>query len=211
MVIEEDIVTDSVDMFSTQNADKAIAPTLLMAQTILIPGLGHQIVGQHNRALSYFSADVLFVLGAFFAQEQSKKMFDNAKMHAWKYADVQAGSGADETFWQRVGSTNESEGYNAIQENERHPSDKIYQPQLQWRWIDETFRLDYLKVRERATRLRVVASFCVGAMVLNRVVAFIDIRNTTRYRGVRSNVSTTITPQIAPDFSSFGLTVSNKF
>jgi hypothetical protein len=211
VVVEEDIVTDSVDVFYAENSVKTLSPVLIMGQTLLLPGLGHQAIGQHNRALTYFSADLLFLLGAFFSQDQSAKLFDDAQSYAWKYAGVQGGSGANKTFWQRVGATNESEGYNAIQENERHPQDKIYQPHLQWHWDDESFRLDYLQIRETATRYRVVASFCVGAMVLNRLVSFIDIRNSTRHRGVRSKISTNISPQISPDLTSFGLTISNSF
>jgi hypothetical protein len=193
VIIEPDVITDSIDVFagSEKPSQSRISASIV---SLIIPGLGHQYMGNSNSALPYYCAEALFVCGMIFSERYSRRMFSDSRSYAWMYANVQGGEDGNDYYWQNVGSFMDSDEYNRIMELNRTPEDKYTGENQSWRWSDEYFRTEYAGIRETATRFHVVSSFCIAAMVLNRVVSFIDIRRITKYKGVQGNASVSFVP-----------------
>lgn len=85
---------------------------LAMCASIVLPGLGQQYLGDNTKALAYYSAEALFIVGAVFCSHYSRTVFDNAKAFAWDHAEAQGGAGANDQYWQNVADYDESDGYN---------------------------------------------------------------------------------------------------
>ncbi len=210
VTVAPDVVTDSIDVFADSQkggASRAAAGFF----SLVVPGLGHQYLGNNSRALAYFSAEALFICGMIFCERYSKRMFEDTRGYAWLYAGAQGGSGANDYFWQNVGRFMDRDEYNRIMELNRTPEDKYTAGNLSWRWIDEFYMDEYNGLRETATRFHVVSSFFLGAMVLNRVVAFVDIRRSTKYKGVQGHANLEFLPQYRPATGQVGLALTRDF
>lgn len=211
VVVQEDIVTDSVDVFSTAEQKTGKSVGLAMAATIVLPGLGHQYLDRPQRALTYFTAEALIVFGAVFCERYSNRLFNDALAYAWKYAWVEGGPAADESFAQNLAHVERSSDYNRIMDNNRDHGRKYTDPDIQWVWPDESLMNEYSRKREWATTFHVASTFLVGTMVLNRVISFIDIRTSTRHKGVRSLALNSVSPTISPDLTTLGLSLNGSF
>lgn len=212
IVVEPDVVTDSIDVFAG-SAEPTRSRATATFISLLIPGLGHQYLGDSRRALAYFSAEALFVAGLVFSERQSRRLFTSSRAYAWSYAGAAC---ADKTdyYWQNVGRFMDSDEYNRIMELNRTPEDKYAEETQQWRWIDEVYKDDYNDLRESATRFHVASSFFIAAMVLDRAIAFIDIRRRTRYKGIQGSASSLeldIHPRVSLHTGKAGLAVTGQF
>ena len=214
VTVEEQVVTDSIDVFSSGQVASTKSPGFAMVQTLLIPGLGHQYLGKSNHAIFYFCADAALLFGAILCESSSRRIFENSQSFAYVYAGARGGAGADDFYWQNMAFYLDSDGYNNVQNlNRASEQDNVeyIEPHLQWQWVDESFMDEYAGLRERATNYHVAATFLAGAMVLNRIIAFIDIRTTTRHKGIAPVSGVRVTPLISPDFTTAGLRVSRHF
>ncbi len=181
VVIEPEVETDSIDVFGRQeeqNVDKS--PALAKLTTILVPGLGHQYLGNSTHALTYFTAEAAFIFGLVFTEGYSQRLFKDSRAYAGRHAEALGGAGADEYYWKNVGSEMSSLDYNTRMEQIRSPEDKYNEEHLAWHWDDETNQEKYNQMREKATLMHVGSSFFLGAMVLNRAIAYIDIMRKLR-------------------------------
>lgn len=209
---EGEITTDSIDLFSEPQVEHRKSPTLAMIQSLLVPGLGHQYLGKPQRALTYFSTDLLLIFGAVFCESYSRHLNEDARTMAWVYAGARGGGGANENYWQNVGLYLDTDGYNRIQELNRTPENKYVEPHLQWAWVDEEYMDDYLETRDDATDFHIASTFLIGGMVLNRLVAFIDTRIATLRRKSTPRASRIdIDPQISAGLGTVGVTLSGTF
>ena len=189
--VEEEVTSDSVDLFSQANKpDKPAA--LAMVANLVLPGLGHYIYGEQRIALGYLTAEALFIFGVFSTNQYSNEVNLSARSFAYAYANVQGGMGANDFFWENVGKTMDSDGlnqsralgYNQIADlNRMFDSDKYLTPNLQWRWADESYRKQYNNLLKKSLRYKVASNFFLGAMLLNRIIAFVDLRTMSRHQG----------------------------
>ncbi len=209
---EDEVTTDSLDLFSEPAPDeKQKSAGLAMVQSLVLPGLGQQYLGIRRRAAVYFGAELLFVFGAILSESYSRHLFEDAQVMAWRYASARGGPGADEQYWRDVGLYEDSQGYNAIQELNRTPENKYVQKHLYWQWIDEEYRDEYIEKRKDATDFHVASTFFAGAMILNRVVSFVDARIATLRRRRTALSRVRVDPRLSPDLSSMAVTVSGEF
>ena len=207
IAVEESILTDSVDVFSKDAPSVSSRAGVALAATLLLPGAGHRYLGRSGRALTYLSIEAAALFAAVACQRTSRRVFDDARAFAWKYAGVEGGPLADESFAQNLAYAQTSEDYNRIMEYNRTVERKYDDPLLQWSWPDEALMQEYARKREWATKLHVASTFLVGALVLNRVVSFVDIRASTRYRALHALEIDAIAPAVSSDFSVAGLQV----
>ncbi len=213
VTIEEEVQTDSIDVFATRETGKSSG--LAMAASILLPGLGHQYLGQHKKAYGFFAVETSLWFSYVFAGRFSNRLIDDAKTLAWREADVAGGPGADEFFWQNVGIYMDDGEYNRIQELNREEDlleRKYLSENLTWQWSSDSLREEYVDIRHRATQYRVASSFILAALVIDRVVAFIDTRVATKYRGIRGT-GTARAFRVVPYFqgSASGLELHQEF
>ncbi|MBD3317966.1 MAG: hypothetical protein GF344_19450 [Chitinivibrionales bacterium] len=210
VVVEEEVITDTVDVFSpVEQTGKS--PALAMVATVLVPGLGHQYLGKSHRALTYFSLEALCVFGLVYGRTYADKYGRDARSYAWAHANVKAQSGADDHFWRNVGHFMDSEEYNRIMELNRTPDDKYLETELWWRWADEADMEHYQTLRETSTRWELVGTSFVAGMVLNRIISFIDVRLTSKYRGVRSSARLKAYPHYSALTNAAGLQIRGSF
>jgi hypothetical protein len=209
---QEEVVTDSVDVFSEPAERDGKSPGFAMLQSLVLPGLGQQYMGQQKRALTYFSAELLCLFGAIFCEQYSENLFGDARTMAWVNAGARGGSGADKAYWRDVGNYPDSYGYNREQELNRTPENKYVAPNLQWAWADTTLMNDYVGKRDEATDFHVASTFFIGAMVINRLISFIDIRVATlRGRTPRAVSRIHVDPRLDQRSGLMGMTVSGSF
>lgn len=198
----ESITTDSVNLF-VDNKEAAKSSRVALGATVLLPGLGHQYIGRSNSALVYFTADILSLFGAIFSEQYSHKLQSEARGYAGQYASVQA-ENKDGRYWQMVGSFNSMREYNdAIGLNR---ADGAYEDEsYNWYWADDSYRDEYNKIRNNSHKFHTATAFFIGAMVLNRIVSFVDIRSSTRHKSIK------FAPTVSSTMQSSGISVTANF
>jgi hypothetical protein len=189
--VEEEVTSDSVDVFAqTNKAEKPAA--LAMVANLILPGLGHYIYGEPKVALGYLAAEAMFIFGTFSTSQYSNAVNLSARSFAYAYANIQGGEGASDYFWENVGKTMDSDGlnqsrslgYNQVMDLDRmSDNDKYLVPNLQWRWADESYRKQYNDIVKKSLHYKVASNFFLGAMLLNRIVSFVDVRTMSRSGG----------------------------
>jgi hypothetical protein len=195
VVVEESVKTDSIDIFASAQT-KARSITLPLVATAILPGAGHQILKKEKRAIAFLSADALLIFGLVFCEITSEATLDNAKAFAYAYAGAQGGAGADEQYWSNVSKYMDSNGldalsagYNQTQDIGRTFDEKYSADNLQWRWLDDEHRKDFGKQLYSSTRFHVAATFCLSALIANRIISLIDLRVMSRERAITGHVS----------------------
>ncbi len=187
-----------------------------MCASVLLPGLGHQYLGDNAKAFGYYSAEVLFIFGAFFCNHYSGMLSDNARVYAWEHAEATGGPGANSAYWENVGLYDDSKGFNETMERVyRSDVNDYLSPGLQWRWDDlpgaPAHRDVYNRMIQESLSWKVASSFFVGAMVLNRLVSFIDARFTAKQMETKPLSSIQFTPLYNPIARAAGLTLRAGF
>ncbi|MBN1307650.1 MAG: hypothetical protein JXA18_07030 [Chitinispirillaceae bacterium] len=203
------VSTDTIDLFKQQHPTEKKYGKLPLWSTLLVPGSGHQLIGRPKSALGYISTDVVSLFGAIFFNRYGKKMIDNSRVYASLYAGVTV-SANDELYWQAVGNFNDYYDFHRNMKLVRD-SDKLYSDQSYfWSWEDEAFRKEFFSMQKFAKQLSTVSSFFIGAMVLNRIIAFIDLRSIMKNSRYSNNGDIYFRPYTT-DRSSSGLIVSAAF
>jgi hypothetical protein len=219
VVVEEDVTTDTVDLFAKGTVPQK-SGILAMGASLVLPGLGQQYLGQKGRALAYFSAEALFIFGAAYCNHNAAQIFNSAKSYAWEHTNVEGGAGADNKFWQNVRYYDESDGlnqsisrgYNKEQELINRGQDHDYlAPNLQWRWDDPANRKTFGAFLDKSNSYQIVASFFIGAMVLDRLISFVDARFMAQHQASSPRSSMHISPQYNPETGSSGFCIAAGF
>ena len=206
ITIEPQIQTDTISLFSSPAATSSKSSKIAIAATLLVPGLGHQYLGQKSAASAFISADVLCILGALGTRLYAANLSNSAKSYAWQYAGVIGNASVDDIYWRNVGQFLDSDGYGSrtIGYNQvmaaNRTIDKAYtDPDLQWHWTSDIERKEYNKMLGESINFNVASSFFFGAMVINRLVAFIHIRASDSYRTLSS---IKLVPTVSPSASA---------
>ncbi len=179
------ITTDTVDLFSSKQQLTDQYPTGISWISLLVPGSGHQYVGSARKALGYISLDVVAITGAIFFRQYSKRLASNYKAYALHYAGITS-SISNNFYWQVIGGFNDYYDYHQtidlVREPERHFSEQEYF----WQWQDESYRKEYVSFQKVAKKFNTISSFCIGALILNRIVSFIDLRTMLKNKRFQS-------------------------
>lgn len=208
--VESDIETDSVDVFAVSAVPQK-SVTLSMLADLAIPGLGHYYYGSKKTAFGFILADVLSIFGVTGCYSYANHLETSAHTFAMTYANVQGGSGATDYYWTLVGQYMDADYYNSIMELNRTPDDEILAENLQWRWPDDSYRQRFQDYRHSANNFRVAGNFFIGAMILNRVLAFVDMRAIGRNNGKGLFTNIHFYPNYESGTQSYGLTLQSSF
>jgi hypothetical protein len=204
----ETITTDTLNPFSgdqvqtNQRSSKAA-----MALSLLVPGLGHQYTSRPSSALAYLTFDVLSLAGAIFFERYSRQLESQAYGYAALYADVDAGI-RNKQFWQMVAAYNSSSEYNNDVLLARKQDEMYYNKEnYSWKWASDDLRKGFNNRQNDSRKFHIASAFCIGVMVLDRVIAFVDVRAATRY----SLTSVHTSFSIDPVSSSTSILLSGEF
>ena len=205
--------TDSIDLFSeTEGPQKS--PTLGMAASLLLPGTGHQYYERNRSALAYLTVESAALFGAFFCSRYAKKTATSAAGYAWIHSGASGTiSDADDYYWKLVGNFMDTDEYYNVLDLNRETDRKAIAENQTWHWDDESSQDRYNALRSTSRSYRIASSFFLGALVLNRAVAFIDMRTYTRRSNVKRSAgrSLEITPIAAANGSSLSLSLLGSF
>jgi hypothetical protein len=186
VTIENSVTTDSINLFSADTSAHK-SPTLAMAASLLLPGLGHEYIGRERSALAYFSVEAASIFAFFFCTHYANKVALDAAGYAWVHSGATGSiKDADDPYWKLVGNFIDVQEYNSYMDLNRSPEQKITDEAQAWHWDDKSSQDRFNALRSTSRSLRIASTFFIGALVLDRVVAFIDIRSATRYRGIQS-------------------------
>ena len=216
VTVEEAITTDTVDFFTKEmkETQRRKFPKVAMLMNLVLPGLGHQYLGDENRAMVYFTTEALLVFGMVFSESYSRKMYRNSKSYAWKYAGTKCSKNSEDEYWKIIGYEDfmNSNEYNDAVEHNRDFDMKYIEPDETWYWESEFYQEKYRDVRQTATTLHVFSSFFLGAMILNRAFSFIDARIASKDNSFQSRrKETDVFPSFSLKKKGLGVTISHSF
>lgn len=207
---EPTVTTDSVDLFSEKQGPRK-SPAVALASTLILPGSGHQYLERNRSALLYLTADAAWIFGYFFCSRAAGKTAVDAAGYAWIHAGALGTiTGADDPYWRLVGNFMDTQEYNTVMELNRTPEKKITDESRLWHWDDKSSQNRYNALRSTSRTFGIVSSFFLGALVLDRVAAFIDIRSYLRKTGLRRGAAPSLEmqPSLTPSGPLFSLTLS---
>lgn len=213
VTIEDEVTTDSVNLFSpsTSSQTKAKSNSIALFSTIVLPGMGHNYLDIKPRAsLAYFSFDLLAVCGAIFTEVYSRDLDRSSKAYACLNATISNVNSAPELYWAALGQYMDYNGFERDFRASRDPENEIWHAEnLQWQWSSEESQKEYNEIRKSSRRFHILSSFCIGALILNRVVSFIDLRASTRYKSFQGFSNASLSPTVGK--SSLGLQLNTSF
>ena len=205
----EGISTDTVDLFNKPPVTSEKPSSFSLLSTLILPGSAHQSIGRPKSALGFISLDAVSLFSAIFFYRTAAKTTENAKAFAALYANAPAGVD-DNYFWKMVGSFDNYTDFHETMRLIRDPDDKFNAETYFWKWDDKSSREEFITMQKNANRYITVSSFFIGAMVLNRIIAFIDMRTALKDNRYNKNASISVTPYIS-DCSARGLMVRSEF
>ncbi|MBN2188574.1 MAG: hypothetical protein JW699_03890 [Chitinispirillaceae bacterium] len=185
--VEDAIATDSVDIFAVPAAEAVKSPALAMVSSLILPGSGHHYCERNRSALVYISTEATLIFGFFFCNHYAKNFASDAAGYAWTHAGARGEiKSADDYYWKQVGKYMDVHDYNAIIDLDRLDDGQKFTGENQyWRWDSEESKDRFNSLLSSSRLFHIVSSFCIGALVLDRVVAFIHMRTVTRNFGTR--------------------------
>ena len=143
-------------------------------KSLLIPGWGQKSLGElkRSRIFNYVeSTIVLSIIGSStFSNIEKKNYISFASEHA-----AISSSGKDHKYWVDIGNYRSITEYNEEhlrnrQMSDLYPDDKKWS----WDWDFDSNREAFEEKRINSDKLKLIASFGIGAMVLNHIVSSID-------------------------------------
>lgn len=216
VVVEEVITTDTVDIFAAVEKQQQLhkSPRVAMLGSLVLPGLGHQYLGNDKRAFGYYLTEAMLVFGLVYSERYSRKMYSNSRSYAWRYAATHSDLDPQNEYWKIIGNKYfmTLEEFNNAMELNGIYDEKIVDEQKSWHWETEAYQKEYRDIRKVATRFHIVSSFFMGGMILNHVVAFIDTRIASKYLNIQGkHTSLQIYPQLSIAEENVGISMIKKF
>jgi hypothetical protein len=204
----DEISTDTIDILSNKQ-DVSLSDKSALWVSLLLPGAGHQIINRNKSALSYISADILSIAGAIFFYRLSDNYEKNYQSLAIVHANMTS-SVSNDYFWQIIGSFDSQEAYHETMRLNRDFDDRFMHHNFYWYWEDDLYRKDFLKMQKSSKKLATVSSFFIGALIINRIIAFIDIRTSIQNKYSKKTGHLSVKPYLNPD-NSPGFLLSTSF
>lgn len=207
--VEEQITTDTVNLFTdyTQAMKSSRTATAI---SLALPCAGYQYLGRNSSAITFLAIDVLSVVGIIYGESYSRKLYTDSRGYAGLLAGAK-GSKKDNSYWQMVGEFDNVKSYNDAMRLNRDKDELYNTGEKYWLWSDDDSRKVYNDMRKRAEKYKLVSSICIGTLVLNRVVAVLGIRASSRYKVGKPLSSVNLNPSISPDLSSAGIVMNAQF
>ncbi len=198
----------SVTLISQVGADKSKGEWRAAFMNLALPGTGHYYLGEKKKGALYLSLDIAVFAGLLFSEKSSRQHYTDSRAYARSYASVTTSRDKDDDYWRVIGLAGvASQGeYNRAMETNRTADRKYLSADDYWHWKDgvdggSDYQEEYTDLRDKGGQWKSAANIFLGAMVLNRVVSFIDGRITAGNRANRASVLSGV--QIYPHYSHY--------
>lgn len=219
-IVVEDIKTDSITFLMPSTDANNHLNQIACALNVILPGAGHLYVGEPRHALGYFTAEIVSLAGLIFCNRTSDNVFFAAQSFAWANANTHAPADMDISYWTALANFDDADGlspdnprgYNQAQELNRSADKKYTDKELLWRWNETASRKKYSAMLQTSDRYKVVSNFFIAALVLDRVIAFVDIRVSLKNRGMTQiSTNTSLRPYFLSSYSGIEAGIVKKF
>ena len=169
-------------------------------QSLLLPGWGQHSLGESKRATDYFIREAALWL-IFVGSKKSADWYESDYMaFAELHANVDM-AGKNYLFAVNMGHYDSLDDYNDTKERQRLVNDKYEENKnFDWQWDNSTNRIKYDSMRIKSVTLDKYAKFSVGALILHRMVSFVEIIYLERKKTRLS-----INPNLSPDMNSMSI------
>ncbi len=208
-IVIDSVTTDTIDILNFRKISDQNRNTVPLWSTLFIPGPGHQSIGRSNSAMAYISADIISFFCAIFFNRCSVKTIKNSKAYASLHAGA-ASSVDDDLFWQAVGGFDTQSDYLQTLDLMRESDRRFEEERYRWVWEDKAYREEFQSMQKKGKMFGTVSSFFIGALILNRVVAFIDLRSTLKNNRYIQKTALHISPVLLKG-TSMGGAISADF
>lgn len=173
----ETVTTDTVNIFNSELSQQSPRfSNLILLSTLILPGAGHQITGFTTSALGYITFDLLSLFGAIYFNNYKNGMISTYKSYASNYAGISSQIN-DDYFWEIIGSFDNYNDFHETINLVREKDNRFKDGKYFWTWDDSLYRSEYVTMQKKSKKLQTVSSVFIGAMILNRIVSFIDLRS----------------------------------
>ncbi len=195
-VEENQITTDSVDVFASQHTEKS--RLWAGVSSVVLPGTGHSYLGRKQKAMAFLGIDALCIGAFYFFRTYTDAIYGDSRAYARRFAGA-SHSDMDAAYWRNLAVFNDSEEYNRALELSRLDLDEKYTARgTQWQWPLDSLREEYADMRATASKMKVVYSFFIASLAVNRVAAMIDIRNIFRSHRITVTSNASLFPSQSP-------------
>ncbi len=177
-------------------------------QSALLPGWGQKSLNYSDRSRVFTYVESGLVLSIFGSTTYANILKKNYIAYAVAHAAVSS-SGKSHEYWVDIGNFATIEDYNDEHLRNREMDD-IYEvsPQWGWAWDSDSHRDFFEQKRILSDQMKQVASFGVGAMILNHMVSAIDALYLKR---IGREKALSVLPWVPEESLGFGYTLTVHF
>ena len=169
-------------------------------QSLLLPGWGQHSMGESKNANGYFIREVALWLMFVGSMKTADWHESDYTAFAELHANVDM-NGKDYLFAVNIGHYNSLYEYNDTKERQRSVNEKYKEGEnFDWQWDNSTNRIKYDSMRIKSVTLDKYAKFSVGALILHRMVSFVEIIYLERKK-----IRLSINPHLSPDMNSMSI------
>jgi hypothetical protein len=201
--------SDSQNRFSTGTTVAAFAGN------IILPGLGHAIIGNNQKANYYLISDMLLGAGALFTGLYSTRSVDeSSKYFAFDHAFARLQI-TDNRYWENMGLFDNEAQYNDYMDRAfRGTSAYTFDSTFYWQWDLLSSRMKYQEMRKQEVNERNnkrifgnVMWGLIAGMALDRIISTIDLGLSMK-KNVKMPVTMHVESSVWFDRQYLGLVVS---
>ncbi|MBT88513.1 MAG: hypothetical protein CMG30_02930 [Candidatus Marinimicrobia bacterium] len=177
-------------------------------QSALLPGWGQKSLNYSDRSRVFTYVESGLVLSIIGSTTYANILKKNYIAYAVAHAAVSS-SGKSHEYWVDIGNFSTIEDYNDEHLRNREMDD-IYEVSPQWGWVWDTdsHRDFFEQKRILSDQMKQVASFGVGAMILNHMVSAIDALYLKR---IGREKALSVLPWVPEESLGFGYTLTVHF
>ncbi len=177
-------------------------------QSALLPGWGQKSLNYSDRSRVFTYVESGLVLSIIGSTTYANILKKNYIAYAVAHAAVSS-SGKSHEYWVDIGNFATIEDYNDEHLRNREMDD-IYEVSPQWGWVWDTdsHRDFFEQKRILSDQMKQVASFGVGAMILNHMVSAIDALYLKR---IGREKALSVLPWVPEESLGFGYTLTVHF
>mgnify|MGYP001445673326 FL=1 len=177
-------------------------------QSALLPGWGQKSLNYSDRSRVFTYVESGLVLSIIGSTTYANILKKNYIAYAVAHAAVSS-SGKSHEYWVDIGNFATIEDYNDEHLRNREMDD-IYEvsPQWGWVWDSDSHRDFFEQKRILSDQMKQVASFGVGAMILNHMVSAIDALYLKR---IGREKALSVLPWVPEESLGFGYTLTVHF
>jgi len=143
--------------------------------SLLLPGSGERLLGADTRGAIFTGTEVALWLSYIGFSLYSQWREDDYQAYAAEHAGIHPG-GKSSQYWIDIGTHDNLNVFNEGRLRDR-AIEEVYpdRPEYRWDWENYDHRLRYDEMRLESRRTAKLASFTIGAIIVNHLASALDV------------------------------------